>query len=81
MKQYAVITTDEYGHINTDKIKAKNPMHAFAVLAKKKHREFDAVMCMEWDVFHSGCESQQIEFPGSGLVDRSTILEQKDVFK
>lgn len=74
MKEYGVIIINDDGKIMTVRVEAKDRMHAFYVAAKDYPFEFDAVCSFRWTKRHL------LEYPGESLVDRSTILEQMEVF-
>lgn len=80
MKPFTVISTDpQSGHIFSDHVMANSIAHSFSVAAQQRSEhstELDFVTSIEGHL----SEGSDIGFPGEGVVDVETILDQDDVF-
>lgn len=75
--QWTVIAVYEHtGQIVAHHVQARSAMAAFARLAKNDP-ELSMVVALQ-GLQREGCE---LTFPGEGLVDGTTVLDQPDVFE
>lgn len=76
MNKFTVIGYyEESGQIFAHHVEANNSQHAFYVVAQ----EFPDA-CFVVAIKGHQCEEQSLTFPGEGVVDAETVLEQEDVF-
>lgn len=76
MNNYTVIGYhEESGQIVSEHTRANNKFHAFFVVAQQ-------TPTLTFVSVHDGhvSEGQSVDFPGEGVVDAATVLEQDDVF-
>ncbi len=70
---------EETGQITCMKVSAKDKMNAFAVAAQQKPNS-SLTMVVAIAGHQDDGDSGMLAFPGEGIVDSETILEQPDVF-
>ena len=77
MKKFTVISfCEESGQTMSDYVVAKDIENAFASASALRDYGFEMVVALSgWQ-----SESKVLAFPGEGVVDSDTILEQTDVF-
>lgn len=77
MNKFTVISFyDESGQIVCDHVTANSGSHAFALVAKQR----PGCTLVSAVKGHLTEASEDIAFPGEGVVDAETVMEQPDVF-
>jgi len=76
MKKFTVIGYyEETGEIFSHHVEAKNSQYAFFVTAEE-HESAQFIVALEGHQM----EGRHVEFPGAGVVDAETVLDQPEVF-
>lgn len=79
LKPFTVVSYSEVtGMIFKDQVHARDGIHAFAVVAANERA--DNAVTFVCSITGHLSEGEGIDFPGEGVVDSNTVIEQYDVF-
>ena len=79
LKPFTVVSYSEVtGMIFKDQVHARDGIHAFAVVAANERA--DNAVTFVCSIAGHLSEGEGIDFPGEGVVDSDTVIQQSDVF-